>query len=105
MNLSLAPFGHARVMGNQQQGRVEPRLVLEQAVDNEATGGGIEIAGRLIGKKQFWAGNKSASDCYTLLLPPRQLSRVVAQAMTEANRRETLPGGCERVASTAELQR
>ena len=41
-------------MGDQQQGRAVPGLLLEQAVDDEAAGRGVEIAGRLVGEQQVW---------------------------------------------------
>ena len=42
-------------MGDQQQGRPVPGLLLEQAIDDEAAGSAVEIAGRLVGEQQLAA--------------------------------------------------
>ena len=50
-------------------------------------------------------GNKCAGDCDALLLAARQLPGIMAQAMAEADRGESVCGGGERIAAAAELQR
>ena len=79
--------------------------MLEQAIDDEAAGGGVEISGRLVGEQQFWLGDKGAGDRHALLLAARELSGIMAQAMTEADRGETLGGSGEGIASPGEFKR
>src|SRR5215472_10462442 len=71
MDLPLAAFGDARIVRDQEQGGAVPCLMLEQAIDDEPAGGGVEIPRRLIGEQQFRPGDKGTGDRHTLLLTAR----------------------------------
>jgi len=70
-NLALAAFGNRGIVGDQQQGRAVQGVLFEQAIDDEATGGAVEIPGGLVGQQQLWSGDERAGDRHTLLLSPR----------------------------------
>ena len=55
-------------------------------------GGGIEIAGRLIGKDQRRTGHQCACDGDALLLAARQLARLTRQAVAETHALQCLGG-------------
>ncbi len=61
-----------------------------------AAGGGVEIAGRLVGEDQRRARGDGAGDGHALLLAARKLRRIMGEAMAEADRfqfrRRALPG-------------
>lgn len=46
-------------------------------------GARIEIAGRLVGKNNFWIGNERAGDSDTLLLSARKLPGVIILTLFE----------------------
>ena len=93
----------AFVVGHQQQCRSVAGLVLEQAINDEATGGAIEIAGWLIGEQQLRPSNECAGDCYALLLPAGELTRVVGQTMAKTNYRKGFFCSAKSVAPTSEF--
>ena len=103
-NLTFAPFGYCGIMGDQQQGRPVPGVLLEQAIDDELTGIAVEIPGGLVSEQQLWSGDEGAGDRHALLLAARQLARVMRQAMTEADRREGFCRGGKCIGATAELE-
>ena len=80
---ALASFGQRRIMGNQQQRRAEPCMLVEQVVDDRLAGRAVEIAGRLVGQQQRRAGDKGARDRDTLLLAAGKLPRIMPEAMPE----------------------
>src|SRR5437016_4356360 len=105
MYLPLAAFGDAWIMRDQEQGCAVPRLMLEQAIDHQAAGGGVEISRRLVGEEQLWPGDKGAGDRHALLFAPRKLPGIMSQAMIEADRREPMSRDLERIAAATELER
>jgi acyl-CoA thioesterase I len=105
MDLPLTAFGDARIVRNQEQGRAVPCLMLEQAIDDQAAGRGVEISCWFVGQQQFRASDKGPGDRHALLLTSRELPRIMGQAMAEADRGETLGGGGKSVAPPAEFER
>ena len=78
-NLALAAFGYGGIMGDQQQGRPVPGVLLEQAIDDELTGIAVEIAGGLVGEQQLRSGDEGAGDRHALLLAARQLAGIMGR--------------------------
>ena len=70
MNLPLAALRDARIVRDQQQCRAVPCLLLEEAIDDQATRRGVEISRRLVREQQFRPGDKGAGDRHALLLAP-----------------------------------
>jgi hypothetical protein len=93
------------LMGDQQQGRAEAGVMLEQAIDDNAAGRAVEIAGGLVSEQQFWTGDERAGDCHALLLTTGQLAGIMGQTMTETNRGERFCGRGEGIGPTSELER
>src|SRR5271165_6820525 len=79
--------------------------MLEQAIDNQAAGGGVEISCWFVGEQQFRFGYKGAGDSHALLLASRELPGIVGYAMVEADRGETPGGDRKSVAPPSELER
>ena len=71
MDLALAAFSYARIVGDQEQSRAVSGLMLKQAIDDQAAGGSVEISRRFVGEQQFRLGDKGAGDCHPLLLASR----------------------------------
>ena len=91
-------------MGDQQQGRAEPGAFLEQAIDHQAAGRPVEIAGRFVGQQQHRAGDKGARDRHSLLLAAGQLPGIMAKAVPEPDPRERRPGRRHRTLGAGQLQ-
>ena len=49
MDLALAAFGDARIVRDQEQGRAVSCSMLEQAIDDQAAGRGVEISRWFVG--------------------------------------------------------
>ncbi len=92
-------------MRDQQQRRAEPRVLLEQMVDDRLAGGAVEIAGRLVGQQQRRAGDEGARDRDALLLAARQLAGIVPQAMPEPDPSQRRLGQREGVAMPSQFER
>ncbi len=60
---------------------------------------------RFVGEQQFWLSDKGAGDRHALLLAARELSGIMAQAMTQTDRGETLGGRGEGVPPPGEFER
>src|SRR5690348_11512168 len=80
---ALASFGQRSIVGDQQQRRAEPGVLVEQRLDDRLAGRAVEIAGRLIGQQQRRAGDKGAGDRDALLLAAGKLPRIMSEAMPE----------------------
>ena len=65
--------------------------LLQQGHDLDA-GVGVEGAGRLVGQNQLRIIDQRAGDGYPLLLPPRELRRVMVHALRESYLRQALFG-------------
>jgi hypothetical protein len=72
-------------MGDDQQRGSGLGAAGEQQVDDLLAGGGIEIAGRLVGEDQFGTRRGGARDGNTLLLAAGKLGGVVPGAVAEAD--------------------
>src|SRR5437867_4286699 len=79
--------------------------MLEQAIDHQAARRGVEIARWLVREEQLWPGYEGTGDRHALLLAPRELSRIMSQAVVEADRCEALSRSIERIAAAGELER
>src|SRR6185437_5304444 len=80
-------------------------LEREQEVDDDASGGGIEIAGRLVGEEQARRDGEGAGEGDALLLAAGELPRIVQQAVSEPDRGKAAFGEREGVAAAGELER
>ncbi len=63
-----------------------------QGLEHRLAGGGIEVAGRLVGQQQARLVGQGAGDGDALLLPARHLGRLVRQAFAEAQRGQEFLG-------------
>src|SRR5215472_3358862 len=81
MNLPLAALGDARIVGDQQQGRTVPCLILEETIDDQTARRGIEISRWLVREQQFRSTDKGAGDRHALLLAARELPRIMGQTI------------------------
>src|SRR5690606_1453930 len=73
------------VMRHQHQGGAGIGIHREQQLDDRLAGGGVEIAGGLIGEQQRRPGDERARQRHALLLAARELARIVAQAFAQAD--------------------
>src|SRR5215468_2147489 len=80
-------------------------MLFEQAINDEAAGGAVEVTGGLVGEQHLRSGDKGARNRHALLLTARQLAGVMSQAVTEADRREGFRCGGKGITVTAELER
>src|SRR5206468_6279826 len=88
LQLAVAAFGESGLVGDQEEPGAEPRLLLEQTIDDDAPGRQIEIAGRLVGQEQKRAGNKGAGDRDALLLAAGQLPGIMRDPVAEPDPRQ-----------------
>src|SRR5215475_9699315 len=70
-------------MRNHDDGHAEARLNFGEKIQDALTRGGIEIAGGLIGKKNFGAINESASNGGALLFASGEFARAMRSAFVE----------------------
>ena len=80
----VATRGERGVMRDKRQRRSAPRRQIEHHVDDGAPGRLVEIAGRLVRDQKRWPGRERAGQRHALLLAPRQLRRIVAEAVGRA---------------------
>ena len=104
-NLTLAAFRNRGIMGDQYQGRPAPSMLFEEAVDDEVPRCAVEIPGRLVGQQQLWSGNEGAGDRDALLLAARKLAGVMHAPVLEADSREGIRRGGERIGAAAKFER
>src|SRR5699024_2334294 len=90
VNGTLAPLSQRQVMGYQYQGGAVYAIEIKQKLLNGLSRLGVEIAGRLIGKKYFWFIDESAGNRYALLLSTGKLGRVVVQPVLQSHFGEKL---------------
>jgi len=102
---ALAAFGERRIMGNQQQRRAEPCMLVEQIIDDRLAGRAVEIAGRLVGQQQRGAGDKGARNRDALLLAAGKLPRIMPEAMPEPDPRQRSLGQREGIAMPGQFER
>ncbi len=105
MELPGAAVGEGGVVGDQHEAGAVALMLGEEAVDDEAAGRAVKIAGRLVGEDQGRAGGEGAGDRDALLLAARQFARVVAGAVAEPDPAERRRGLGEGVAAAVELER
>jgi hypothetical protein len=72
-------------VGDDQQARARRGDPVEQQVDDLGPGGGVEVAGRLVGQQQLGRGRRGAGDGDALLLAARQLRRIMVLARGKAD--------------------
>src|SRR5262245_36249968 len=93
-----ATRGDHRVVGDEEQGRAALCLQRKHQVDDEAACLAIEVAGRLVGQQEVRLDDEGAGQRHTLLLAARQLARIVAEPMSQADGLELRLGAREGVA-------
>ena len=83
----VGPLGHRRVVGDDHQRG--PRLVhAVEEVEDLAAGGGVEVAGGLVGQEQARLHDRGAGQGHPLALAAGELVRPVVDAVREAHRRQ-----------------
>src|ERR1700746_4001236 len=92
-------------MSDQQKARTVPGLLLEQAINNHATGGGVEVSSRLVGEQQPRARDEGAGNRHSLLLATRELPGVMGQTVTKPDCGQAVFGGSKGVAAAIQLER
>src|SRR5260370_1409463 len=102
---TIAAARQRHVMSDQDQGRAVGARQLEQQIHHLLAGRAVEIAGRLVGQQELGTAHEGARHGDPLLLAARELRRIVADAMAEADPFKRRFGQFEGIAAAGELQR
>ena len=78
-------FGECAFVGDHDDGHAELRLKFAEKREDGFAGGGVEIAGGLVGEENFGAIDERAGDGDALLLASGKFRGAVAEAMRQAN--------------------
>ena len=92
-------------MGYKYQGRFKLGAELEHEIYDFASGPGIEVAGGFVGEEHIGIGRKCTRQGDSLLLAARELCRVVAKSLSQANPAKTFGRVLTRVGVAAKLSR
>ena len=95
--------GEVLVVGHEHECRAVRLVEFPHEGNDRGAGGGIEISGWLIGKENPGRVDEGARQRHPLLLPARELRRIVRLPATKPHRREQL-AGTGRVGATEELE-
>ena len=88
------PGGEVEIVGGHHRSDAGLAYKLEKLLEHPLGGMWIEIAGRLVGKQDFWIIGDGARDSDSLLLAARQLRWPMVPALLKAKRAEQLLGPC-----------
>ena len=91
-------------MGHHNQCRALRAVQLQHQLDDLRAGGGIQIAGRLVGKQHFRLGDKCARQCDALLFAAGKMLGQVMGAFAQADLAQGIPGAVARIRITAQFQ-
>ena len=83
--------GERQVVGDEDQRRAALRLRGEQKIGDHRAVGGVEIAGRLVGKQDRRVGASARAMATRCCSPPESCGRIVRQAIAEADGVEVRP--------------
>src|SRR3972149_9719914 len=72
-------------MADNECGQAKLSLQSAEYLVNELCSFGIYLAGRLVGQKEFGVIRQRCSNCYALLLAPRQLRKAMLAPVGQAN--------------------
>lgn len=97
--------GQRLVMGDDDEGGAGFRAAGQQQFDNRAAGGGVEIAGGLVGKQQRGARGQCAGDGHTLLLAAGELGGIMVQPVAKAHRGQFFGRAGFRIGKAGQFQR
>ena len=86
LDLAAHPGGDGLVVGDHHD-RGPGRVQLVQQVEDRRAGGGVEVAGRLVGQHDRRRPGQRAGDRHPLPLPARQLGRPGAQLVAQPDPR------------------
>jgi len=81
-------------VSDHDDGHAELRLQFAEKREDSFAGGGVEIAGGLVGEKNFRAIDEGAGDGDALLFAAGKFGGAVAEAMGEANALEGFADAC-----------
>ena len=76
-----------------------------QKIEDHITGGGVEIAGGLVGEKELWRVHQRAGDGHALHLAAGELVRKTVAEAVEFDPAQTFAGGGAGMADASEEQR
>src|SRR5882724_3410360 len=97
--------GERGIMGDEDEGAAQRAVETQDQLDDLLAGGGVEIAGGLVGQEHGRPARHRARDGYALLLAPRELHRVALGTVAEADLTQEGAGELERIRLTRQLQR
>lgn len=92
------------IVRDENQRRARRLIEFEQQVHDPRTRRSIEVAGRFVRKQHGGPRDERACNRYSLLFSARQLSRIVAFTIAEADRRQRLMRRVASVAAARELE-
>ena len=93
------------VMGDQNKRRAAFLMAAEQKLDNVASCGLVEIAGRFVGDDDGGIGGERTRKRDALLLAAGKRGGIVMQARAQADRGKLALGACQRVGRAGEFER
>src|SRR5687767_463575 len=102
------PVGVCRqrgIVSDEDEGAAQGAVEAEDQLDDLLAGGGVEIAGGLVGEEHRWPARHRARDGHALLLAARQLYWIVLGALGEPDLAQERAGARERVRLARQLQR
>jgi hypothetical protein len=102
---AAAAPGDGLVVGHQHQGRALLGVHGEHQVDDAGAGGGVEVAGRLVGEQQARLHGEGARDGDALLLAAGQMLGIMAEALRKPDARQHLLGIGARAVAPGQFQR
>ena len=92
-------------MGDDEKGRAGIALAGEEQVENRIAGGGIEIAGRLVGEEDLRTRGHRPGDRDALLLAARKLGGIMGETVAETDRLKLPRGDREGIRLAGQFQR
>src|SRR6185503_13733713 len=97
--------GERGIVGDEDERAAERAVEAQDQLDDLLAGGGVEIAGGLVGEEHRRPARHRARDGHALLLATRELDRIVLRAIGEPYLVQERAGPGERVRLARQLQR
>ena len=101
----VAALRQRRVVGHEHQRRAVLAIAVKQKLDDLATGGFVEVSGRLVSDQDRRVRRDRARERDALLLAARSLSRIVRQPAAEADGDQLALGARRGVVDTRKFKR
>jgi hypothetical protein len=89
---TLALIGHTRIVGDDQDGRIQTLVKFVHQPQDLRSGSGVEVSGRFVGEEDWRVDRQGAGDRDALPFTTGKLVREMIHAMVELNHLDQLSG-------------